>query len=99
MLGDIKDSAKSFLKLLGPHDNAMIVSFDYDTHFLSPLTSDQEQLKKAIKQAEIPRGQVGTTLRDAVFQPVTNTFKGLTGRKAISLLTDGKEHGREITAP
>ena len=97
VLGDIKDSAKAFLKLLGPRDNAMIVSFDYDTHFLSPLTSDQEQLKKAIKQADVPRGQVGTTLRDAVFQTVNNVFKGLTGRKAIILLTDGKDHGSQIT--
>ena len=97
VLGDIKDSAKSFLKLLGPRDKAMIVSFDYDTHFLSPLTGDQEQLKKAIKQADIPQGRVGTTLRDAVFQTVDNVFKGLTGRKAIILLTDGKDHGSEIT--
>ncbi len=98
VLGDIKDSAKAFLNLLGPRDKAMIVSFDYDTHFLSPLTSDQEQLKRAIKQAEIPKGRVGTTLRDAVFQTVNNTFKGLTGRKAIILLTDGKDHGSQITS-
>ena len=97
VLGDIKDSAKSFLKLLGPQDKAMIVSFDYDTHILSPLTSDQEQLVKAIKKAEVPSGKVGTTLRDAVFQTVNNTFRGLTGRKAIILLTDGKDHGSEIT--
>ncbi len=74
VLGDIKDSAKAFLKLLGLRDKAVIVSFDYDTHFLSPLTSDQEQLKKAIKQADVPRGQVGTTLRDAVFQTVNNVL-------------------------
>jgi VWFA-related protein len=97
VLGDIKDSAKAFLKLLGPRDKAMVVSFDYDTHFLSPLTGDQELLKKAIKQADVPRGQVGTTLRDAVFQTVNNVFKGLTGRKAIILLTDGKDHGSQIT--
>ncbi|HEX3100617.1 MAG TPA: VWA domain-containing protein [Pyrinomonadaceae bacterium] len=96
VLGDIKDSAKSFLKLLGPKDRAMIVSFDYDTHFLSPLTGDQEQLKKAIKEADVPKGLVGTTLRDAVFQTVNNVFKGLTGRKAIILLTDGKDHGSQI---
>ena len=99
VLGDIKDSAKSFLKLLGPQDKAMIVSFDYDTHMLSPLTGDQEQLKNAIKKAEIPpRGMFGTTLRDAVFQTVNNTFKGLTARKAIILLTDGKDAGSLITS-
>ncbi len=97
VLGDIKDSAKSFLKLLGPQDKAMIVSFDYETHILSPLTADQDELKKAIKKAEIPSGHVGTTLRDAVFETVNKTFKGLSGRKAIILLTDGKDHGSEIS--
>ncbi len=98
VLGDIKDSAKSFIKLLSPKDKAMIVSFDYDTHILCNLTSDQEQLKKAIKQAEIPDYMFGTTLRDAVYQTVNNTFKGLTGRKAIILLTDGKDAGSIIAS-
>src|SRR6478672_10020080 len=52
VLGDIKDSAKSFIKLLTQQDRAMVVSFDYDTHILSPLTSDQKQLTSAIKTAE-----------------------------------------------
>lgn len=95
VLGDIKDSARSFIKLLGPRDRAMIVSFDYDVHFLSPLTGDQEQLKQAIKRAEVPY-DLGTTLRDAVFQTVNDSFKGLTGRKAIILLTDGKDYGSRI---
>ena len=99
VLGDIKDSAKSFIKLLGPRDRAMIVSFDFDTHILSPLTNDQEVLKKAIKSAEIPKQEPGTTLRDAVFQTVHESFGGLTGRKAIILLTDGKDFGSRIRIP
>jgi VWFA-related protein len=97
VLGDIKDSAKSFIKLLGPQDKAMIVSFDYDTHILSPLTGDQEQLRSAIKSAEIPH-DFGTTLRDAVFQTVNSSFKGISGRKAIILLTDGKDFGSSIAS-
>ena len=99
VLGDIKDSAKSFIKLLGPRDRAMVVSFDFDTHILSPLTNDQEQLKRAIKSAEIPKQEPGTTLRDAVFQTVNDEFRGLTGRKAIILLTDGKDFGSRIRGP
>ncbi len=96
VLGDIKDSAKSFIKLLSPADKAMIVSFDADVHILSPLTSDQEQLKKAIKSAEIPE-DIGTMMRDAVIQTVTGAFKDLPGRKAIILLTDGKDAGSAIS--
>ena len=97
VLGDIKDSAKSLIKLLSPQDRAMIVSFDYDTHILSGLTADQEQLKKAAKSAEIPDRQFGTTLRDAAFQTVNRSFVGIKGRKAIILLTDGKDAGSRIT--
>ncbi len=99
VLDDIKDSAKAFIKLLLPHDRAMIVSFNYDVHVLSTLTADQDQLKKAIKQAEIPRGIVGTTLRDAAYQTINRTFAGLKGRKAVIILTDGKDAGSRISGP
>ena len=75
----------------------MVVSFDNDTHILSPLTNDQKQLADAIKHAEIP-DDPGTTLRDAVYQTITNSFKGINGRKAIIVLTDGKDAGSYIRA-
>ena len=99
VLGDIKESAKSFIKLLSPRDRAMIVSFDYDTHILSPLTSDQKQLTSAVKSAEVPDRMVGTLLRDAVYQTVNSSFKGINGRKAIIVLTDGKDAGSQIRTP
>jgi len=97
VLGDIKDSARSFIKLLGPRDRATIVSFDYDTHILSPLTADQDLLKKAIKQAEIPE-YFGTTLRDAAYDTITRSFTGIKGRKAVIILTDGKDAGSRINS-
>ena len=96
VLGDIKDSAKSFIKLLTPKDRAMVVTFDYATHVLSELTSDQKQLEKAIKSAEIPDRIFGTTIRDAVYQTVAQSFRGIQGRKAIILLTDGKDAGSRM---
>jgi hypothetical protein len=99
VINDIRDSAKAFIKLLTPKDKAMIVSFDYDTHILTELTSDQEQLKQAIKKAEIPdRGLFGTSLRDAVAQTINRSFAGIRGRKAIILLTDGKDAGSIISS-
>jgi VWFA-related protein len=99
VIDDIRDSAKAFIKLLMPKDRAMIMSFDYDTHILTELTSDQEQLKRAIKQADIPeRGLFGTTLRDAVAETIDRSFAGIKGRKAIILLTDGKDAGSRLTA-
>ncbi len=95
VLGDIKDSARAFVKLLKPQDKAMIVSFDYDTHILSPLTSNQDQLRNVIKDLEIPE-YFGTTLRDAIWRTINGAFHGLNGRKAIIVLTDGKDAGSRI---
>jgi VWFA-related protein len=97
VLADIKDSAHAFLKLLMPRDRAMVVSFDYDTHVLSSLTTDKEQLRHAIRNADIPNELFGTTLRDAAFQTINKSFAGLKGRKAVIILTDGKDFGSRIS--
>jgi VWFA-related protein len=95
VLDDIKDSAKSFVKLLKPADRAMIVTFDNETHILCPLTSDQETLRQAIKDTFIP-AIVGTKLRDAVYQTINRSFADIKGRKAIIVLTDGKDFGSRV---
>lgn len=96
VIDDIRKAAKSFLKDLGPQDRAMIVSFDYAVHRLSALTSDRKVLENAIKHAEV--GQyLGTTLNDAVREIVEHDFKPIKGRKAIILLSDGQDHGSQIS--
>jgi VWFA-related protein len=97
VLGDIEGAARDFVRLLQPRDRATIVSFDFETHILSPLTSDHEQLNRAIKSADIGE-YVGTTLRDAVYDTVNKSFAGIKGRKAIILLTDGKDAGSDVSS-
>lgn len=98
VLDDIKDAAINFVKQLQPRDRAMIVSFDFETQVLTPLTSDRKELTRAIKNAEI--GEIaGTTLRDAVMETVTRSFADIKGRKAIVLLTDGKDARSEVSEP
>ena len=96
VLGEIKDHAKNFLKHLRPQDQAMVVSFDYEVHVLTELTSDRKALERAIKNAGIGE-YVGTTLRDAAFEVQEHHFKKIKGRKAIILLTDGKDHGSRVS--
>ena len=80
VLDDIKKAAKNFLKELRPQDRAMIVSFDYDIHKLSSLTSDRKILERAIKQAEV--GQyLGTLLNDAVLESIERDLKPINGRR------------------
>lgn len=96
VLGDIKKDAGNFLTELRPRDRAMVMSFDYDVHQLCALTSDRKVLERAIKDARIG-DYLGTTLRDAVAQVIEQKFKHVDGRKAIILLTDGKDHGSRIS--
>ena len=96
VLSEIKDAARSLIRLLSPRDQAMIVGFDYDVHILSELTSDHEQLRRAVKSAKIPEF-VGTRLRDAAFRSITRSFADVKGRKAVIILTDGKDVDSRIS--
>ena len=95
-LGDIKRAALDFIELLKPQDKAMIVSFDYQTQILTPLTSDRNNLRRAVERAQIGE-EYGTTLREAVDETVNRSFAGLKGRKAIVLLTDGVDFGSSVS--
>ena len=96
VLDDIQKAAKDFVKQLRPQDRAMIVSFDFRETALCELTSDRKTLEKAIGKARI--GEIpGTKLRDAVYDVMREEFRTVKGRKAIILLTDGKDHGSEIS--
>lgn len=92
ILGKIKKAAKEFVKVLAPGDSAMIVTFDYEVRVGCALTSDKKVLEHAIKDIEI--GEIpGTVMRDAVLETVGKSLNGASGRKAIILITDGKDFG------
>jgi VWFA-related protein len=95
-MDDIKDAAVRFLKELRPQDRAMIVSADYDVHILCQLTSDRRTLDRAVRSARTGE-EVGTVLRDAVAEVIQRSFRRVEGRKAIILLSDGKDVGSSIT--
>ncbi len=95
VLGKIKKAAQEFIKQLKPADRCLIISFDWRVNVLSELTNDREKLKKAIKNAEIGE-QFGTVLQDALYQAVNKNFAGVKGRKAVILLTDGKDFGSYV---
>lgn len=95
VMGDIRSAGVKFLKELRPQDRATIVSADSDVHVLSQLTSDRKVLEKAVKSAKTGE-EIGTVLRDAVDEVIKRDFKQVDGRKAIILLSDGKDVGSRI---
>ena len=95
VLDDIKKAAITLLKQVRPQDSLMVIAFDYNVHVLCPLTTDRKALERAVKKAEI--GEFfGTTLNDAVTEVLARSFKSVKGRKAIILLTDGKDAGSKV---
>lgn len=98
VLGKIKKAAREFIKFLRPADRAMIVSFDSDVEFLSGIESNQQTLIKAIDNAAIGES-VGTVLRDAIYETLQDRLAAVKGRKAVILLTDGKDFGSSISKP
>lgn len=98
VLGKIKNTSKDFIKLLNPNDQCMLATFDSQVNILSQFTSNRESLEKAVDTLKIGE-KVGTVMRRAVSQIVGSSFAPVKGRKAIILLTDGKDFGSYMTKP
>lgn len=92
VLDKIQKAALEFVKQLKANDRCLVIGFDWRVNVLSELTGDREKLKIAIKSAEIGE-RFGTVLHDAIYQAVNKNFAGVKGRKAVILLTDGKDYG------
>jgi VWFA-related protein len=85
-LEDIQDAAIAFVRQLKSEDRVMVVSFDDKINVLTRPTDDRDVLINAIRRT---RTGGGTRLYDAVDQVIKQHLKGITGRKAIVLFTDG----------
>jgi Ca-activated chloride channel family protein len=83
---EIQSAAMAFIAQLRPNDKVMVVSFDQEVHVLCNPTSDRKTLQTAIKSTKVASG---TSLYDAVDVVINQKFRGLSGRKAIVLFTDG----------
>lgn len=88
-------AAVDFVKKMLASEQAMVFSFSDKVTLLQPLTSDRKKLERAI-QTIAPAG--GTALYDALVR-VSETMKGLEGRKAAILLSDGRDQAFRENAP
>lgn len=87
-LDKIQKAAREFVKIFRPEDKGVIVTFDYQTVFLTDLTADRKKLDKAIERTQVT-DKTGSDMNDAVLQVVDKYFASFKGRKAIIALTDG----------
>ncbi len=93
----IKAAVKRFLRQLGPNDEIALMAFGDRIQMPSGFTSDRKRLERAVDRI---RGGPSdkTVLYDALSFAVRVALKGIEGRKALVLLTDGFDTGSGIDA-
>jgi VWFA-related protein len=95
-LDKIKDAAKDFVELLKPTDKCLIATFDARVNLLNSFTSSKETLEYSLDKLQTAT-QDGTVIYSAVEQIIQKSFNNVQGRKAIVLLSDGKDLGSSVT--
>jgi len=80
-------AASRFLDALGPEDKALVIDFDDKVYLLQDVTTNRDDLRLALTSTS---ALGGTALYDALYASYRK-LKGIDGRKAIILLSDGDD--------
>jgi VWFA-related protein len=91
-LKDIRRAATAFVGGLQSKDRVKVMSFDDEVHDLSPFTSDQAIIGRAIQSV---RAGKGTKLYDAMQTALTALKQDRGRRKAVVIFTDGVDFRSE----
>jgi Ca-activated chloride channel family protein len=87
-LPEVQKAATAFLDAtIGPKDRAFTLSFDNEPYVLSKLTNRKDKLFRSLGGL---RAEGSTALYDAIVYSLYQ-FTGVKGKKALVLLTDGKD--------
>ncbi len=91
MLESLPEAQQAALQFLdytvGEKDRAFVVSFDNEPYLLSKLTGRKDKLARALAGL---RAEGSTALYDAIVYGLYQ-FTGVKGKKALVILTDGKD--------
>ena len=80
-------AASRFVDALGPEDKALVIDFDDKVYLLQDVTGNKNDLRVALTSTN---ALGGTALYDALYASYRK-LKGIDGRKAIILLSDGDD--------
>lgn len=83
---EIQDAAIKFVEQLRRDDKVMVASFDDRIHVLSQATNNRNTLRNAILRTDFGGG---TSLYEAVDSSLNQFLRGIEGRKAVVIFTDG----------
>lgn len=86
---DMENAASNFVNDLGPNDEAEIIKYGTTIDVAQPFTSDKTSLTTAIDTTPSVGGH--TALYDALVQAINDISASTKDRKAIIIMTDGKD--------
>lgn len=90
-----KKAAMEFLKrIIKSGDRAFVGAFAFDPTRLAPFVSNTASLEAQVEA--IPNAEGGTSLYDAIITGLYR-FRGVEGRKALIVLTDGEDTTSRVT--
>jgi Ca-activated chloride channel family protein len=84
---EVHQAAASFVETLRPEDKAVVIDFDDKVFLLQDVTADQAALKEAVNSTEA----LGSTALYDALHAAFRKLRGIEGRKAIVLLSDGDD--------
>lgn len=88
-----KDAARSYVEQTRPNDLIGLLSFNTHINYVQPITQNRDAVLEAIKEL---KAKDDTAMYDALMEG-TKIIEGLTGRKAIIVLTDGMDNRSKST--
>ncbi len=89
-LDGAQDAARAFVDQMRPGDQTAIIAFSNEPELIEPFTNDKDLLDRSIRQI---RADGPTALYDSMIAGV-DELKGAAGRRALLLLTDGRDQIR-----
>jgi Ca-activated chloride channel family protein len=86
-MNTVHTASSRFVDSLGPEDRALVIDFDDKVYLLQDVTGDKQALRGAVTSTN---AFGGTALYDALYASYRK-LKGIDGRKAIVILSDGDD--------
>ena len=94
-LQDAKQSAITYIDRMGDFDQAAVIGFDDEARMVKPFTQDKSMLSDAINF--LKSGGRYTVLNDAIYDSISAAAQLPSGRKAVVVLSDGKDENSKLT--
>jgi len=92
--GEIRRAALLFAQSLGEEDQVAVITFNYAPKLILNWTNDIGKIQYALESI-YAKGQ--TVLNDAIYVTFDDLFRGLEGKKAVILLSDGVDTGSMVS--